>query len=90
MTVFENENYSDDKLMANITGSSNSTFYFSIEKNFRLIGERFNKGDYKMSFTNFDRTANFDEYCCLKNSVYSDDNREKIIEQFDQIVESSK
>jgi len=90
MPVFENENYSDDKLMANITGSSNSTLYFSIEKNFRLNGERFNKGDYKMSFTNFDRTANFDEYCCLKNSVYSYDNREKILEHFDQIVEASK
>ena len=90
MPVFENENYSDDKLMANITGSSNSTLYFSIEKNFRLNGERFNKGDYKMSFTNFDRTANFDEYCCLKNSVYSYDNREKILEHFDQIIEASK
>lgn len=88
MPIFQNdegENLSNG-LIANITGSSNSTIYFLINKNFKVNGEKYEKGNYKMSFVSFDRSASFDEYCALKDSVYFYDNREKLLENFDSIV----
>ena len=61
-------------------GSSNSTIYFSISKAFRLNGKKYNKGNYKMSFVVFDRSAGFDEHCALKDSVRFFDQREKLLD----------
>jgi hypothetical protein len=88
MPIFQNEEDNDrsNGLVADITGSSNSTIYFSISKAFRLNGKKYNKGNYKMSFVVFDRSAGFDEHCALKDSVRFFDQREKLLDDFDSII----
>ena len=88
MPIFENDEKMEKSngLIANITGSSNSTIYFTIDKNFKLNGIKYDKGDYKMSFVSFDRSAGFNEHCALKDSVRFFDKREKLLEDFDNIV----
>jgi len=88
MPIFQNEEANDGSngLIADITGSSNSTIYFSISKAFRLNGKKYNKGNYKMSFVVFDRSAGFDEHCALKDSVRFFDQREKLLDDFDSII----
>ena len=39
-----------------------------------------------MSFVIFDRSAGFDEHCALKDSVFLFDKREKLLNEFDEIV----
>ena len=88
MPIFQNEEVNDGSngLIADITGSSDSTIYFSIGKAFRLNGKKYNKGNYKMSFVVFDRSAGFDEHCALKDSVRFFDQREKLLDNFDSII----
>ena len=87
MPVFKNvDDQNSNGLIANITGSSNSSIYFSIDKNFKINSKEYDKGKYKLSFKKFDRTANFDEHCALKDNVVLFDEREKLIEHFDSII----
>jgi hypothetical protein len=91
MPIFQNEEVQDGSngLIADITGSSNSTIYFTIGKAFRLNGKKYNEGDYKMSFVLLDRTSGLNEHCALKDSVRFFDQREKLLEDFDSIVNKS-
>lgn len=87
MPVFENLNIDQsNKVIADITGSSGSTLYFSKKEKFKLNGQIYSGGDYKMSFVIFDRSAGFDEHCALKDSVFLFDKREKLLNEFDEIV----
>jgi hypothetical protein len=87
MPVFENEEKLDrsNGLIADITGSSNTTIYFSIDNSFKLNGKKYKKGNYKIYFVLLDRTAGIDEHCALKDSVVLFDEREKLLEDFDSI-----
>lgn len=92
MPVFESIDADNSKngLIANFTGSSKSTIYFEIDKHFKLNGDVFDPGKYKMTFVIFDRSAGFNEHCALKNSVKHFDNREKLLENFDKIIKENK
>lgn len=90
LPVFEPvDNNRSNSLMANFTGSSKSTIYFEIGQKFKLNGEVFNPGKYKITFAVFDRSAGFNEHCALKNAVKHYDSREKLLNCFDQIIKNN-
>lgn len=92
MPVFESVDANNTKngLIANFTGSSKSTIYFEIDRHFKLNGEIFDPGKYKMTFVIFDRSAGFNEHCALKNSVKHFDSRGILLENFDKILKEDK